>query len=111
MGRTKDSRSVGRHHEGVLPRSRELKSPLPHDAGGVSAGAEVGRGMRRTAFYYGALRRCRARAAEPESAFHPQLLEIELAFDLAQRLVIDLPAVAQLDHRRSLRADDGKLDL
>ena len=44
-------------------------------------------------------------------ALHPQLLEVELALDLAEGVVVDLALVAQLDDGRALGADDAALDL
>lgn len=45
------------------------------------------------------------------SALHPQLFEVELPFDRAQRLIVDLTAVAELDDGRPLCPDDCQLDL
>ena len=51
------------------------------------------------------------RAAVGPSGLHPELFEVELALERAQRRVVDLAGVAQRDDRAALRVDDAQLDL
>jgi len=52
------------------------------------------------------------RSGAPQaSTLHPKLLEVEFPLDRAERRVVDLTPVAQLDDRFALRRDDAALDL
>ena len=51
------------------------------------------------------------RGYEPPSGLPPQLVEVEVALDRAQRVVADLAAVAQLEDREPLGGDDRTPDL
>src|SRR3954471_14335579 len=50
-------------------------------------------------------------SSAPGSGFHPQLLEIEVAFDATKDLVADDAALVQIERGAAFRVDDGATHL